>query len=50
MINVKQYMKDGKSYSDVETNHCALDKVCHDCPENIYSYLNNLSRLGLVNI
>lgn len=49
VIHVKQYMKDKKSYNDIVQNFSTLTEYC-DCPSRIYSYLNNLSRLGLINI
>lgn len=49
VVHVKQYMKDKKSYNDIVHNFSTLDTHC-DCPERIYSYLNNLGRLGLINI
>jgi len=49
VIHVKQYMIDKKSYHDIAQNVSTLEKHC-DCPRRIYSYLNNLNRLGLINI
>lgn len=49
VIHVKQYMKNKKSYNDIAQNVSTLEKHC-DCPGRIYSYLNNLNRLGLINI
>ena len=50
VIHVKQYMEDEKSYNDIVINYCNLGRVCCDFPEKIYSYINNLDRLGLLNI
>ncbi len=49
IIHVKQYMNDGKSFVDVVHNFTNLAVYC-DRSDAIYSYLNNLNRLGLINI
>lgn len=49
VVHAKMYMKDGKSYNDVAYNHSELGAYC-ECPQAVYSYLNNLNRLGIVDI
>ena len=49
IIHVKQYMNDKKSYVDIVQNYSTLIRYC-ESPSGIYAYLNNLNRLGLINI
>lgn len=49
IIHVKQYMNDKESYTDIVQNYSTLTRYC-ESPSGIYAYLNNLQRLGLINI
>jgi len=50
VIHVKQYMKDQKTYNDIAINYSDLGEKFCEIPDGIYSYLNNLCRLGIIDI